>query len=69
MGAVDQQGRFVAIDWPGEWTARVLPGLPDPARCALFGFVSLGDRGVRLRCLAIVSAHFGWGRGPVFPDV
>jgi hypothetical protein len=69
IGALDQRERFMTVDWPSDWTARAIPSLATPTRCALFGFASLGENGLDFRCLAILSARFDWGRGPVFPDV
>ena len=66
LGALDKEGRFLAIAWPERWGQDLPALLPAPGRFALFGLLRLGNGGPTLRCLS-VAGELAWGEGPVYP--
>jgi hypothetical protein len=68
VGALDRASQFVELSMPEKWRSE-LPGLlPEAGRYALFGLLEQAGRGLRLRCLSVISDVMQWGRGPVYPD-
>lgn len=68
VGALDGASQFAELVMPEKWRSE-LPGLlPEAGRYALFGLLEQAGRGLRLRCLSVISDQLQWGRGPVYPD-
>lgn len=68
IGAVDQASQFVELFVPDKWRNELSSLLPAGGGYALFGLLEQAERGLRLRCLSVVSDQLQWGRGPVYPD-
>jgi hypothetical protein len=59
LGAVDGDGRFVALQWTHSTVDDLVAALPADERVALFGLVEPGVDGLRLRCLSVIGARTG----------
>ncbi len=68
VGALDQSGRFLPLEWPDGWRKELSSLLEPGAPVALLGLLSLDHPGLRLHCLALVAPGLAWEHGPIFPD-
>jgi hypothetical protein len=57
LGAVDNGGRFIAVELPSSTADNVRPALSTGDPVALFGLVSSGANGLVLRCLSVLGAR------------
>lgn len=71
IGALDAASQYVELAIPEKWRKELPAILPDAGagRYAFFGLLEQAGRGLRLRCLSVISDQMQWGRGPVYPDL